>query len=252
MPLHLWSLRTLPTLPKEETAPQISPAVPPPGSPSREFIVRRRKNSTRCRFYCSSTFGPLLQGSLVADPGRARGVGLPRRNNSMGRSGAPSYFRAERVVWQQDGHPHLRCAPAAGPRPPANQVPPGPGPSPLALPQTPVVLAEAAPVGPERHCRERRGPSAGGGLGNRGAIRAGLLCTDRKHGGTQAASRRSGSPREARSEGPKVLLFGRVRRGSRSRLCGGTRSPSRSTRSRPNPWVRKRLGRSCGNTGGSE
>ncbi len=51
----------------------------------------------------------------------------------MGRSGATSYFRAERIVGHQDGHPHLRFAPAAGPRPTANQVPPGPGPSPLAL-----------------------------------------------------------------------------------------------------------------------
>jgi len=125
----------------------------------------------------------------------------------MGRSGASSYFRAERIVGHQDGHPHLRFAPAAGPRPAANQVPPGPGPAPLALPQTPVVLAEAAPAGPERHCRERRGPSAGDGRGNRGAIHAGLLCRDREHGGTQAVSRRSGSPREARSEGPKVLLL---------------------------------------------
>jgi hypothetical protein len=31
---------------------------------------------------------------------------------------------------------------------------------------------QAARVGPERHCRERRGPPAGGGLGSRGAIRA--------------------------------------------------------------------------------
>ena len=134
-------------------------------------------------------------------------MGLPRRNNSMGRSGAASYFRAERIVGQQDGHPHLRSAPAAGPRPPANQVPPGPGPAPLALPKTPVLLAWAAPARPERHCRERRGPPAGDGLGNRGAIRAGLRCRDREHGGTQAVSRRSGSPREARSEGPKVLPF---------------------------------------------
>ena len=36
-------------------------------------------------------------------------------------------------------------------------------------------------------------------------IHAGLLCRDREHGGTQAVSRRAGSPREARSEGPKVL-----------------------------------------------
>ena len=33
-----------------------------------------------------------------------------------------------------------------------------------------------------------------------------FLCRDREHGGTQAVSRRSGSPREARNEGPKVLL----------------------------------------------
>ena len=59
-----------------------------------------------------------------------------------------------------------------------------------------------APAGPERHCRERRGPSAGDGLGNRGAIRASSRCTDREHGGTQAVSRRPGSPREARREGP--------------------------------------------------
>jgi hypothetical protein len=78
-------------------------------------------------------------------------------------------------------------------------------PPPVGLPTTPVLLSEAAPAGPERHCRERRGPSAGDGLGNRGAIRAGLLCTDREHGGTQAVSRRSGSAREAWSEGSKVL-----------------------------------------------
>ena len=53
----------------------------------------------------------------------------------MGWSGAAWYFRTERIVGQQDGHPHLRFAPAAGPRPAANQVPPGPGPSPLALPK---------------------------------------------------------------------------------------------------------------------
>ena len=54
-------------------------------------------------------------------------------------------------------------------------------------------------------CRERRGPSARGGLGNRGVLRAPLLCTEREHGGTQAVSRRTGSPREARSEGSNVL-----------------------------------------------
>jgi len=63
-----------------------------------------------------------------------------------------------------------------------------------------------APAGPERHWRKRRGPPAGDGLGNRGAIRARLRCTDREHGGTQAVRRRSGSPREPRSEGPRGLL----------------------------------------------
>src|SRR3970040_2029455 len=58
-----------------------------------------------------------------------------------------------------------------------------------------------APAGPERHGRKRRGPSASDGLGNRGAIRAAVLCMDREHGETQAVSRRTGSPREARSEG---------------------------------------------------
>jgi len=63
-----------------------------------------------------------------------------------------------------------------------------------------------APAGPERHWRKRRGPSAGDGLGNRGAIRASSRFTDREHGGTQIVSRRPGSPREPRSEGPRVLL----------------------------------------------
>jgi len=64
-----------------------------------------------------------------------------------------------------------------------------------------------APGGPERHCRERRGPPASDGLGNRGAIRASGLCTEREHGGTQAVSRRAGSPREARSEGRGGAAF---------------------------------------------
>ena len=87
-----------------------------------------------------------------------------------------------------------------------------------------------APAGPERHWRKRRGPSAGDGLGNRGAIRAGLLCRDREHGGTQAVSRRSGSPREAQSEGPKVLLFllGRAGEASdRTRRAGEPRGATR-------------------------
>ena len=71
-------------------------------------------------------------------------------------------------------------------------------------------------MGPERHCRERRGPSAGDGLGNRGATRARLPCMEREHGGTRAVSRRSGSPREARREGPTraaVSSPGNVARG---------------------------------------
>ncbi len=69
----------------------------------------------------------------------------------------------------------------------------------------PSCFCRAAPAGLERHCREQRGPSASDGLGNRGEIRARFPCTDREHGGTQVVSRRSGSPREARSEEPKVL-----------------------------------------------
>src|SRR3989304_1108300 len=67
---------------------------------------------------------------------------------------------------------------------------------------------ETAPAGPERHWRKRRGPPAGDGLGNRGAIRARLRCTDREHGGTRAVSRRTGSPREPRSGGPRGRLGG--------------------------------------------
>jgi hypothetical protein len=171
-------------------------------APTRKGIPRRRKIP---RVADSGATAP--SAPLVAQSGRARGVGLPRRNNSMGWSGATLSFRAARLVRQQDGHPHLRSAPAAGPRPPANQVPPGPGPAPLALPKSPVLLACAASVGPERHWRKRRGPPASDGLGNRGAIRARLRCKDREHGGTRAVSRRTGSPREPRSEGPRVLLF---------------------------------------------
>ncbi len=68
------------------------------------------------------------------------------------------------------------------------------------------LLCWAAPAGLERHWRKRRGPSAGDGLGNRGAIRGLPISRDREHGGTQAVSRRTGSPREPRSEGPKVRL----------------------------------------------
>ncbi len=51
----------------------------------------------------TSTFGPSLQASLQ-EPGRARGVGLPRRNNSMSRSGRCRSFRAARVE-RAEGRP---------------------------------------------------------------------------------------------------------------------------------------------------
>ncbi|MFQ5961275.1 MAG: hypothetical protein ACE5MG_07745, partial [Candidatus Methylomirabilales bacterium] len=38
--------------------------------------------------------GPLM----AAEPGRARRVGLPRRNNSTGRCGGTLYFRAELFI----------------------------------------------------------------------------------------------------------------------------------------------------------
>jgi hypothetical protein len=41
-------------------------------------------------------------------------------------------FRAKQVMWHQDGHPRLRCAPAVGPRLPANQLPPSSGSASLA------------------------------------------------------------------------------------------------------------------------
>ncbi len=153
--------------------------------------------------------GPLM----VAEPGRAQGVGLPRRNNSTGRSRESWYFRAGRFApCVRTAIPHLHFAPVG--------VPPG-------QPQTRFRRVQAQLPSPfRRHAtllanfcllrphlqvpsdiaRERRGPSAGDGLGNRGTIRAGILCREREHGGTQAVSRRSGSPRWARSEGPKVLL----------------------------------------------
>src|SRR3990172_1483757 len=64
MPLHLWSLRTLPTLPKEETAPQISPPVPPPGSPSRRSGSPREARSE----------GPKVQLPLVTHLWQGEGV----------------------------------------------------------------------------------------------------------------------------------------------------------------------------------
>ena len=49
-------------------------------------------------------------------------------------------FRAERIMMHQDGHPHLRYAPAAGPRPPANRIPPSSGSASLAGPRVPEIL----------------------------------------------------------------------------------------------------------------
>ncbi len=87
------------------------------------------------------------------------------------------------------------------------------------FPRGTLFCSSAAPAGLERHRRKRRGPSAGDGLGHRGALRAHGLCTEREHGGTQAVSRRSGSPREAWSEGPTVLHSSGAgeRRGDRTR-----------------------------------
>ena len=81
-----------------------------------------------------------------------------------------------------------------------------PGPSDKLSPRGLGEWVWAAPAGPERHWRKRRGPSAGDGLGNRGAIRAGPLCRDREHGGTQAVSRRIGSPREPGARGRGCCL----------------------------------------------
>ena len=58
MPLHLWSLRTLPTLPKEEAPPQISRRVPPPGSPAREVIPPRRKTPRGADSVAAAPSGP--------------------------------------------------------------------------------------------------------------------------------------------------------------------------------------------------
>ncbi len=66
-------------------------------------------------------------GEWVFPGGTIPRVGIAKRGTST-----PSGSSGHQV-----GHPHLRSAPAAGPRPDANQVPPGPGPAPLALPQIP-------------------------------------------------------------------------------------------------------------------
>jgi len=168
-------------------------------SPAEQFhglvewnpVLPRRANRGAARWSPPPTPSPT--GPVVGHPIRPRRLHAPFHQERS--SGGEILLRA-------DGRPASATRWPIRGTPAANQVPPGPGPAPLALPQRPVLLAWAAPAGPERHCRERRGPSAGDGLGNRGAIRAGLLCRDREHGGTQTVSRRPGSPREARREGP--------------------------------------------------
>jgi hypothetical protein len=146
----------------------------PPGLPRRP----RRKGSGS-----GSSPAEQFHGLLGRNPV------LPRRAN-RGAAGWPP----PPALRSGGGTPAARKPSSAGSRPSSPRPPAG------------TRLAWAAPAGPERHCRKRRDPSAGDGLGNRGAIRGRLPCTDREHGGTRAVSRRTGSPREARSEGPKVLV----------------------------------------------
>ncbi len=161
---------------------------------------------------------PSLRASWHPISGRARRVGLPRRNNSTGRSGETWYFHAGRFAMAA-GRPSPTCTAfseclrrrkpgSAGSRPTSPRPSVWPYAADVGCP--PRFLLSTTPGSTCRSrptCRERRGPSAGDGLGNRGAIRAHVLCTDREHGGTQAVSHRPGSPREARREGPNVLLF---------------------------------------------
>jgi len=97
-----------------------------------------------------------------------------------------------------------------GPRPAANRVPPGPGPSPLALPTTPVWLVWAAPAGPDRHCRKMRGaapsaprsrPSAATPIGGLrpGSLRVHAPCKETTHGS------RLGFPGRRPPRGPAAL-----------------------------------------------
>jgi len=87
------------------------------------------------------------------------------------------------------------------PRPLAKQIPPSSRIRPfLGFPlggtcRPRATLPEAAgPLGRRRPGKPRRDPCP-------------FPCTEREHGGTQAVSHRSGSPREARREGPNVLLL---------------------------------------------
>ncbi len=66
----------------------------------------------------------------------------------------------------RDGHPHLRCAPAAGPRPDANQIPPSSGFAPLAGSAwggKTALSTKTAPAGPERHAGSGGAPRQAAG-----------------------------------------------------------------------------------------
>jgi hypothetical protein len=76
------------------------------------FVLSLTNSPIRC------PLGPSLRGSLAAQSGRARGVGLSRRNNSTGWSSGTLYFRAERTVVQQNGHPTCAFANGSCRRPP--------------------------------------------------------------------------------------------------------------------------------------
>ncbi len=178
---------------------------------------------------------PLARGLTIAvGPGRARGVGLPRRKISRvglalalysapndpwcNRTATPTYASLRR---RDPGRTQTRFRRVQAQLPsPSRRHPTLLATLTLTL-RTQFCFRWAAPEGPERHCRERRGPSTGDGQGNRGASRARLLCTDREHGGTLAVSRRTGSPREARSEGPAGGACRQETRG-RDPLTSGT------------------------------
>jgi len=94
MPLHPWSLQTLPTLPKEETAPQISRCVPPSGSPVFPADTRLAFLGSTCRPRAtlpgderSSTFGPSLLASR-GDPDRRLTAWVPPCSRSVQGNGA--------------------------------------------------------------------------------------------------------------------------------------------------------------------
>jgi len=148
----------------------------------------------------SSTFGLSLR---VPDfLGRGRAVPLVGGIFHLVDRASGEVFRAI-LLPRAPGRPSPTCTPFRWAGPPGRpqtkfRRPRGSGPP-------PAPATAPAPAGPERHRRERRGPSAGDGLGNRGALRAPVNCTEREHGGTHAVSRRAGSPREPRSEGPRVL-----------------------------------------------